>query len=101
MPQLNPATISGIAVLLNIFIQALKGLLPEAAKPWIPVALLFIGAACGVGLAAYGGAELLAGALEGIFAGATAAGLYNVEKVIPVAKSVFNEKGWIAPSSAP
>jgi len=101
MPQLNPATISGIAVLLNIFVQALKGLLPEGAKQWIPLGLLFIGAACGVGLAAYAGAELLAGGLEGIFAGATAAGLYNIEKALPVAKAVFNEKGWIAPNTAP
>lgn len=96
MPLIRPEAVALVAAIASILVQALKGPIPEKARVWIPLVLLFLLTAGGLGLAAAYGYDLLAGAVEGFFGAASSLGFYAAASSIPGVKEVFGSKGWVA-----
>jgi len=96
MPLLRPEVIALIAAVATVLVQLFKGPIPESVRVWIPLVLMVLLTAGGVGLAAAYGYDLLAGALEGFFGAASSLGFYAAASSIPGVKTVVGSKGWIA-----
>lgn len=102
MPDLDPRIILFLATAANAIVQFIKGRLPEsdpdsdkmAARDWIPIILLPATTAVGCLMAAYYGRDLVAGAFEGFFAGASAVGIYELGSRIPGLDKLFTSPGW-------
>lgn len=95
MPTIRPEIIALVAAIANVLIQLFKGPIPEKVREWIPIILMFLLTAGGVGLAAAYGYDLLAGALEGFFGAATALGFYATASSIPGVRKVVGSNGWV------
>lgn len=95
MLSLDPLVIGFLAVVANILVQAVKGLLPEKAKALLPVGIMAVMAGCGALLAWYTGRDPVSGGLEGFFAGASSVGLYELASNVPGLSRVFSSAGWI------
>ena len=95
MLNLDPLVIGFLAVVANVVVQALKGVLPDAVRKYLPLVIMAVMAAVGLGLALYLGRDPVAGLLEGFFAGASAVGLYEAEARIPGVRAVFHDRGWL------
>jgi hypothetical protein len=91
----DPVAIAFLTTIAAILVQAVKGLLSEPVKKFIPLALLVLMPLVGLGLALYQGADALKGVFEGFFAGASAVGLYETGNSLPGVGTVFSDNGWI------
>jgi len=96
MLPIDLEVVAWLAVVANIVVQLVKGLLPEGAQKFIPLGLFVILVGFGLGLAAYIGRDLFAGAMEGFFGAASAIGLYEGLSSLPGVQKIYNEKGWIS-----
>lgn len=94
MPQLDSGVIALLASIISALTQLVKGvLLGEDAKRYLPLGVVFLSAALGIGLAVYHGRDPVAGITEGTIAGLTALGLYATAKsAVP---KVVNSDGWL------
>lgn len=95
MPPLSSEVISLMSSITAIFVQMVKGLVPEKVKQYIPLILFFILVPLGVLLALYTGRDPVSGALEGLFGFASAVGFYETASRTPGVKAAFNGRGWI------
>lgn len=90
MPEWVVAALAPIAM---IVVQAVKGLVNEKYRRFIPVALLVFMPILGGALFWYYGGDPVRGAIEGLFAGGAATGFYEAGKgLLPRA---FSSKGWL------
>ena len=96
MPPLDSNILALMSSIGTVFVQAIKGLLPDRAKAFIPVGLIALMIVIGLSLAFYYGRDPLAGALEGFFGAAGAIGIYEGANAIPGVKAVASSKGWIS-----
>lgn len=96
MPVLDPSIIALLAGAANIIVQLFKGLLSDKAKEFIPLIVIVLLTVVGVLLAFGYDRDLIAGLLEGFFAGATAVGFYEGVSSIPGVNKVYNGRGWIS-----
>jgi hypothetical protein len=95
MLGLDPGVIGFLAAIGNILVQAIKGLLPEGARPYIPVGLIAIMMVLGTAIALYVGRDPVVGLFEGFFGAATAVGIYEGASALPGLEKVYNSAGWI------
>jgi hypothetical protein len=95
MLSLSAEVIAFLAAIGNVLVQAIKGLLPEAARPYIPVGLLVVMSLVGIAVAMYAGRDPVVGLFEGFLGAATAVGLYEGAAALPGLNRVYNEDGWI------
>lgn len=92
--ELDPRWIGLLAAIANVLVQLVKGLFSDGLKRWIPLLVIGVLGLAGLGLAAYYGRDLVAGALEGFFAGASSVGFYEIAKSLPGVQLAFNGNGW-------
>lgn len=95
MPPVDAQVLAMLSSVAAIFTQLLKGLLPENVRTYIPLILIAILVPLGVGLAFYTGRDPVAGALEGLFAAASAVGFYEAAHVTPGVRLIFKHRGWV------
>lgn len=97
MPPIDSAILALMASVATVFVQMVKGLVPDHLKQWIPLALFVVMTAIGLSVALYYGRDPLTGALEGFFGFASAVGFYEAASSVPGARRAFNSEGWIRP----
>ena len=95
MPAIDSGILTLMASVATVFVQMVKGLVPEDKRQWIPLALFVVMVPLGLAFAFYYGRDPLAGALEGFFGFASAVGFYEAASNVPGARLAFNNEGWI------
>lgn len=94
MPELNSAVIAFLTVIANVVVQSVKGPLPEKVKAYIPITLMVLMSIVGSLIALAYSRDVIAGLIEGLLAGASAAGIYQAAAVVPGVRSILNKSGW-------
>jgi len=100
MPTLDPAIIAFLSFVANVIVQVVKGRLPDPEtdtrrlRDWIPIVLVPGMAAIGASMAYNFGRDWVAGAFEGLFAGAASVGIYELGSQVPVIGRAFTSSGW-------
>ena len=77
------ATLGGVAIVVTILVEVIKraaAMTEEAIARFGPLLAVVLGCAIAIGAAAYTGGDLVAGALTGLLAGASASGIYSYAK---------------------